>query len=668
VLDLRPSDRQDSGHAEAPPPRTSRSGSERELKANVASSWSSAESAELYGIRSWGAGYFELSGDGTVTVSVPFNGTRARVSLLDVIAGMQQRGLQMPVLLRIENILDAQVSLLNESFGRAIRSLGYRGSYRGVFPIKVNQQCQVIEEIARFGSRYGHGLEAGSKAELLIALASMEPQAGYIVCNGYKDTEFITLGLQALKLGYRCFLVLETPTELPIVLETSRALGIRPMLGVRVKLASRVGGAWNESSGDRSIFGLTTSQLVELTDSLKRHEMLDCLQLLHYHLGSQIPNIRDIRASVLEAARYYADLKREGAALGCLDLGGGLAVDYDGSQTNYDYSKNYSLDEYCLDVVETVMSVLDPLGIEHPVIVTESGRATVAYSSVLLFNILDVTRFEPGEVPDRPQQGEHELIGNLRHSLESINPRNLQECYNDAVYYREEIRELFKRGQIRLRELSLAEDIFLEIVRGIVRELHDVKRIPPGLDGLEQSLSDIYYGNFSVFQSLPDVWAIEQIFPVMPVHRHNEAPTRQAIIADITCDSDGKIDCFIGTRGTRKTLPVHPLIDGQPYYFGVFLVGAYQETLGDLHNLMGDTNVVSVRINEDSTFDFVREMSGDSIAEVLSYVEYQPQQLLEQFRKTAEQAVRDGRISVAERQAVLEAFGASLRGYTYFED
>ncbi|MGH8680770.1 MAG: biosynthetic arginine decarboxylase [Burkholderiales bacterium] len=649
-------------------PRARKTGALGELKANVVSSWSAAESAELYGVRSWGAGYFELSDDGTVRVSVPFNGTRARVSLVDIIAGVQQRGLQMPVLLRIENILDAQVSLLNESFGRAMRSLGYRGSYRGVFPIKVNQQCQVIEEIARFGARYGHGLEAGSKAELLIALASMAPETGYIVCNGYKDTEFITLGLQALKLGYRCFFVLETPTELPIVLETSRALGIRPMLGLRVKLASRVGGAWNESSGDRSIFGLTTSQIVALIDSLKRHEMLDCLQLLHYHLGSQIPNIRDIRASVLEAARYYADLKGEGAALGFLDLGGGLAVDYDGSQTNYDYSKNYSLDEYCLDVVETVMSVLDPLAIEHPVIVTESGRATVAYSSVLLFNILDVTRFEPGEVPEPSREGEHELIGNLRHSLQSINPRNLQECYNDAVYYREEIRELFKRGQIRLRELSLAEDIFLEIVRGIVRELHDVRRVPPGLDGLEQSLSDIYYGNFSVFQSLPDVWAIEQIFPVMPVHRLNEAPTRQAIIADITCDSDGKIDRFIGSRGIRKTLPVHPLIDGQPYYFGVFLVGAYQETLGDLHNLMGDTNVVSVRINEDSTFDFVREMSGDSIAEVLSYVEYQPQSLLEQFRKTAEQAVRDGRISVAERQAVLEAFGASLRGYTYYED
>jgi len=641
---------------------------ENTLKTHVASNWSTAEAEELYGIRSWSAGYFDLSADGSVGVSVPFNGRRARVSLLEIIAGMQQRGLQMPVLLRIENILDAQVSLLNESFGRAMQTLAYRGRYRGVFPIKVNQQCQVIEEIARFGARYGHGLEAGSKAELLIALASLEPGSGYIVCNGYKDTEFITLGLHALKLGYACFFVLETPTELPIVLEASRALGVRPMLGLRVKLASRVGGAWNESSGDRSIFGLTTSQIVDLIDDLRRHEMLDCLQLMHYHLGSQIPNIRDIRNGVLEAVRYYAELKREGAKLGFLDLGGGLAVDYDGSQTNYDYSKNYSLDEYCTDVVETIMSVLDPLEIEHPVIVTESGRATVAYSSVLLFNILDVTHFEPGQIPEPDAQGEHELIGNLRLALRDINPRNVQECYNDAVYYRGELRELFKRGQIGLRELSVAENIFLEVVRGIVREMHDVKRVPPGLDGLEQSLSDIYYGNFSVFQSLPDVWAIDQIFPIMPVHRLDEQPTRQAILADITCDSDGKINQFIGSRGVRKTLPVHPLLDNEPYYFGVFLVGAYQETLGDLHNLMGDTNVASVRINDDGTFDFVREMSGDSIADVLTYVEYQPQQLLERFRRTAEQAVRGGRISVMERQAVLEAFGASLRGYTYFED
>jgi len=638
------------------------------VKRDLPSVWTPAESAELYGIRSWGAGYFDLADDGTVHVTVPVDGKRVGVSLMSIIAAMQQRGVQMPALLRIENILDAQISVLNDSFVHAMQALGYRGSYRGVFPIKVNQQCEVIGEIARFGARYGHGLEAGSKAELLIALASLDPDSGYIVCNGYKDAEFINLGLRALKLGYKVFFVIETPTELPILLEEIKRVGIRPMLGVRVKLSSRVGGYWNESSGDRSIFGLTTSQIVDLIDALREHQMLDCLQLLHYHLGSQIPNIRDIRSSVLEACRYYADLVKEGAALRYLDLGGGLAVDYDGSQTNYEYSKNYSLDEYCSDMVETIMTTLDPEGIEHPVIITESGRATVAYSSVLLFNVLDVTRFEPGEVPEPDPKGEHELIGNLREALKMVNPKNPQESYNDALFYREEIRELFKRGQIRLRELSLAENIFLEIVRAIVKEIQGAKRVRPELERLEESLSDVYYGNFSVFQSLPDVWAIEQIFPVMPVHRLDEAPTRQAIIADITCDSDGKIDRFIGPRGIRQTLPLHPVIEGEPYYLGVFLVGAYQETLGDLHNLMGDTNVVSVRINEDGSFDFVREMDGDSIADVLSYVEYQPQQLVEQFRRTAEQAVRKGRISAPERQAVLDAFSASLRGYTYFED
>jgi arginine decarboxylase len=633
----------------------------------LVSTWTAAEAAELYGVRTWGAGYFDLGDDGTVHVTVPFDGKRVGVSLMSIVAAMQQRGVQMPALLRIENILDAQISLLNESFGAAIRTLGYRGTYHGVFPIKVNQQCQVIAEISRFGARYGHGLECGSKAELLIALASLDPESGHIVCNGYKDAEFISLGLQAIKLGYKVFFVIETPTELPIILQESRRLDIRPMLGVRVKLASRVGGYWNESSGDRSIFGLTTGQLVDVIDGLRAGGMLDCLQLLHYHLGSQVPNIRDIRASVLEACRYYADLVKEGAAMGYLDLGGGLAVDYDGSQTNYEYSKNYSLDEYSSDMVETIMTTLDPEGIEHPVIITESGRATVAYSSILLFNILDVTRFEPGEIPE-PASDEPEIIGNLRETLKTVNPKNLQESYNDAVFYREETRELFKRGQIRLRDLSLGENIFLEIVRAVVRELQGAKRIPKGLEELEDTLSDVYYGNFSVFQSLPDVWAIEQIFPVMPVHRLNEAPTRQAIIADITCDSDGKIDHFIGTRGINKTLPVHALNNGDAYYMGVFLVGAYQETLGDLHNLMGDTNVVSIRINEDGTFDLVHELDGDSIADVLSYVEYQPQQLFEQFRVTAEQAVRKGRITPTQRQAILDEFSASLRGYTYFED
>jgi arginine decarboxylase len=637
------------------------------LKSNGKPNWTPADSAELYGIKNWGAGYFDLAEDGAVTINVTVNGTRASVSIPDIIVGMQQRGLQMPVLLRVENLLDSQITLLNEAFARAIAQAGYKGVFRGVFPIKVNQQCQVIEEIARFGASYGHGLEAGSKAELLIALASLDPDSSHIICNGYKDEEFITLGLQALKLGFRCTFVIETPAELPIILECSKRLGVKPILGLRVKLVSKVSGYWNESSGDRSIFGLTTSQIVETVDMLREHGMLDCLQLLHYHLGSQIPNIRDIRSGVLEACRFYVDLVKEGAALGFLDLGGGLAVDYDGSQSNYEYSKNYSLDEYCCDIVESIMSTLDPEGITHPAIVTESGRATVAYSSILVFNILDVTRFESGNLPETIDPGEHELIRNMAEALNAVNAKSLQECFNDAVYYRDEIRDLFKRGQIRLRSLALSEKLFLETVRAIVRETEGAKRLPPGLDGLADSLSDIYYGNFSVFQSLPDVWAIEQVFPIMPLHRHREQPTRQAIIADITCDSDGKIDRFIDPRGLRKTLPVHPLEDNEQYYFGVFLVGAYQETLGDLHNLMGDTNVVSVRIDEDGSFDFVREMSGDSIADVLSYVEYQPQQLLEQFRRTAERAVRSGRIAPSERQNLLELFSASLRGYTYYE-
>jgi arginine decarboxylase len=630
--------------------------------------WTPAQSAELYGIRNWGAGYFDINDSGEVTVRVPADGEHATVSLMEIIEGMKQRGLQMPVLLRLDNLLEAQIALLNETFGKAIQATGYQSKYRGVFPIKVNQQCSVIEEMARVGEKYGHGLEAGSKAELLIALAHLQPDSGYIICNGYKDEEFMDLALQSLRLGFKCIVVVETPTELPIILEASKRLGVRPVLGVRVKLAAKVEGHWNESSGDRSIFGLTTAQIVELIDDLRKHEMLDCLQLLHYHLGSQIPNIRDIRGGVQEACRYYVALKKEGAALGYLDLGGGLGVDYDGSQTNSHYSKNYSLDEYCTDVIETIMSTLEPEKVAHPTIITESGRATVAYSSVLLFNILDVTSYEPAEAAPVVPEDEHELVKNLREVLNGVSAKTAKECFNDAGYYREEIRELFRRGQIQLRSLSRAESIYLHIVWAIIAVLQKVKRPPAGFEGLEESLADIYYGNFSVFQSLPDVWAIEQVFPIIPVHRHNEAPTRRAILADITCDSDGKIDKFIESSGLKHTLPVHNWIENQEYYFGVFLVGAYQETLGDLHNLMGDTNVASVRVHGDGSFEFVREMSGDSISDVLSYVEYHPQQLLEQFRKTAEQAVKKERITLAQRQEMLQSFAESLRGYTYYED
>ncbi|MCW8883810.1 MAG: biosynthetic arginine decarboxylase [Motiliproteus sp.] len=635
----------------------------------IALPWSAAQSAELYGIREWGNNYFSISDKGDVTVSVAFAEGDVTLSLMDILSGIRQRGVPLPMVLRIENILESQIARLNNAFADAMESSGYQGQYRGVFPIKVNQQCQVIETLTQFGEQFSHGLEAGSKAELIIALSTLTPDGRLIICNGYKDEEFIDLALRAQRLGFHCVFVLETPTELPIIIERSEALGIRPKIGVRVKLSSKVSGLWNSTSGDRSIFGLTTNQLVEVIDNLKAHNILDCLELLHYHLGSQIPNIRDIRNGVLEACRYYVDLVKEGASMGYLDLGGGLAVDYLGARSNHEHSKNYSLAEYCTDVVEVVMSTLDANDIPHPHIVTESGRATVAYSSMLLFDILDVTHFEAAPLPELLPQQAHELIHNLQAVLENIAPKALQECYNDATYYRDELNELFKRGQINLRDRSLGENLFLEILQQIKSLVSDFHRVPPELDGLKEYLADIYYGNFSVFQSLPDIWAIDQVFPVLPLHRHNEHPSREAILADITCDCDGKIDRFLDpeSRDFRTTLPLHPMVDEEDYIIGVFLVGAYQETLGDLHNLLGDTAVASVRINEDGSFDLVKELEGDSIADVLSYVEYQPQGILENFRQTAEQAVRSGKISAVERRKLLECFTDSLRGYTYYE-
>ena len=629
--------------------------------------WSPSHSAETYGVNEWGAGYFSVSASGEMTVTTEVDGHQKQVSLLDLVNQMNERGIQMPVLVRFEDLLAQQIARLNNAFNNAITKNHYQGQYRGVFPIKVNQQCHVIEEIAQEGSQFGHGLEAGSKPELMIALANLENSDACIVCNGYKDSEFIDLGLQACKMGYKVFFVVETLTELPIIIERSRALGVRPLIGVRVKLASMVGGHWNATSGDRSIFGLSIAQLISLVDSLKAEDMIDCLQLLHYHLGSQIPNIRDIRTGVLEACQVYMDLVREGAQMGYLDLGGGLAVDYDGSKTNYIHSRNYTLDEYCADIVDVIMTTLDPESIPHPTIITESGRATVAYSSVLLFNVLDVANFEPSDLPEQIDENEHTMIHNLKELLGAATVRNLQECYNDALFYRDELRELFKRGNINLRSRSLAENLFLAVMHRLLALAEDSPKPLSELEKLKEQLADIYYCNFSLFQSLPDIWAIDQIFPIAPIHRLCEQPNRQAIIADITCDCDGKIDRFADIHNTRKTLPVHSLREQEEYYIGAFLVGAYQETLGDLHNLFGDTNVVSVRINSAGHFEFVEEIEGDSVADVLSYVEYNPQEMQDRFRRTAEQAVRQGKITASERQAIMRAFSDSMRGYTYYE-
>lgn len=628
--------------------------------------WTPDESAGLYGIRNWGAGFFDLNENGEVIVKAPFATGDIAVPITEIVAGLEQRGYAMPLLLRIENILDARIVTLNETFRSVLATCGYSGHYRGVYPVKVNQQCHVIEEITRFGTRYGHGLEAGSKAEMILALASLQ-NGGLLILNGYKDEEFIDLGLSAIRLGISCFYVIESLNELPIIIERSKALGVRPMIGVRVKVSAKVAGQWTETTGDRSSFGLSTAQLVAVIDTLRQHDMLDCLQLLHCHLGSQIPDIADIRAGVQEAARFYAGLVEEGAAMGYLDLGGGLAVDYTGANARQPSSRNYSLEDYVRAIADTVRTALDPLEVRHPHIVTESGRATVAHSSILLFDVLDVQKFEPVSLPEALPEGVHPLILRLFELYTGPLTNTPESAYNEALACRDAVRALFRSGRVPLRHRSISENLFLAVSQLVLKQFRRKSELPVALAGVRESLADIYYCNFSVFQSLPDTWAINQIFPIIPIHRLDEKPSREAILSDLTCDCDGKIDHFITGRGERPTLPVHDLRDNEDYLLGAFLVGAYQETLGDLHNLFGDTNVVSVRINQDGSFDVMKEMAGDSIAEVVSYVEYNPQTLFETFRARVEEAVRQKQISVKDRQRIVDEYSASLQGYTYYE-
>jgi arginine decarboxylase len=634
--------------------------------------WTVEQSVELYAIRNWGSGYFDVSPAGDVVVRLPRGGNHGEVSevrLMDIVEGLKARGMMLPVVLRFADILGDRIRQINESFARAAQGIGYRGGYRGVYPIKVNQQQQVVEEVARQGRRWHHGLEAGSKAELIAALAYLQDPEAYLVCNGYKDEEFIRLALNAQKMGLRPILVLEMPGELELIRRVSESMNVRPAMGVRVKLASRAGGRWTESGGDRSVFGLNTAQVMDVVEELRKHGMLDCLQMLHYHLGSQIPNIDHIRQAIAEAARLYVELVREGAAMGILDIGGGLAVDYDGSHTNFPSSSNYDLFEYCSDVLEGIMRVADSAGVPHPTVISESGRALVAYHSVLLFQVLDTARLSSHPPPTAIPADAPEALRNLKELADQpLTAKNLQECYHDAVFYRDELRNGFLHGVVRLRDRAIGEQIFWHLADRVVREARSLKYVPEEIQKLEVALADIYYANFSVFQSLPDSWAIGQLFPIMPIHRLDERPSRLATFSDITCDCDGKIDRFIDLHDVKEALPVHPFRPNEDYIFGVFLVGAYQETLGDLHNLFGDTNVVTVAASpEGNGFELVHEIHGDSVADVLSYVEYDPKEMIERVRELAENAVRTGRITAEERRIILDDYGAGLRGYTYYE-
>lgn len=629
----------------------------------IHNNWTIADSLKTYGVERWGQGSFGIAENGNLTIT----SAEQPVELLDVVEGLRQRGLDMPVLLRIENFLADRIRRLNEAFAHAIRECGYRGSYRGVYPIKVNQQNHVVSEIADYGERFSHGLEAGSKAELLIALTTLRNKDCLIICNGYKDEEFIDLGLQATRIGFRCFFVLETPHELEKVLERAERWDLRPSIGVRLKLSTSVDGHWSKDSGDRSLFGLSTTQLIDVVDQLRGRDLLDCLQLIHFHLGSQIPNIRNIRDGVNEACRYFIDLAKEGAPLQYLDLGGGLAVDYDGSGSPQTQSRNYDLNEYCVDIVEAVMAALDPHDVAHPTLVTESGRWTVAPMSVLLFNVLSTTSFDPVPLPEANEADLNVHTRSLLETLSALKERRLQENLNDAIYYRDQMRNAFRTGEISLRERALAENICLTILHRIAAMVPDTKNPTSELEKLGDSLADIYYGNFSVFQSLPDAWAIDQVFPVVPLQRLHQRPTRNAIIGDLTCDCDGKLSRFVGDDGPAPTIPLHQIGANEEYVIGIFLVGAYQETLGDLHNLFGDTNVAGIRVTAKGDVEFNHEIHGDTISDVLSYVEYHPQEMLHRFRMRAESAVREGLITVTQRQEMLRLFDESLRGYTFFE-
>jgi len=638
----------------------------RAPKKSATNGWSHDQSAELYGVKDWAHDYFSVTPDGELSVRLVDGEGHKHVGLKTIIDGLHERGTDLPVLLRFRDILHSRIAELNESFHTAIKETGYTGSYRGVYPIKVNQQRQVIEEITSFGERYHYGLEAGSKPELIAALAHMHDPHAYLICNGYKDEEFIDLALNAQKMGLKLMLVLEMPSELNLILERSRKLNILPNLGVRVRLSTRGAGHWQESAGDKSVFGLNAAQVIGVVDRLKAEGLLECLKMLHYHQGSQIPSIATIREGATEATRMYCDLVKEGAPMGVLDIGGGMAVDYDGSNTNFTSSCNYSVPEYCIDVVETIKEVCNKAGIEHPELVSESGRAVVAYYSVLVFNILDVTSAQTTELEPVVTQNAPDQLRNLVEVNRVVCKKNLQECFNDALYYRDQMRAQFFYGNATLRERGLAEAWFWHILTRISKLLQELETIPEDLRELSNTLVDFYYGNFSLFQSLPDSWAINQLFPIMPIHRLNEKPKHRAVLADITCDCDGKIDRFIDREDVAKSLALHDLRPDEPYYVGIFLVGAYQETLGDLHNLLGDTNVVGVHV-ENGRPVYTHEVEGDTVADVLTYVEYDPKELAARFRSFAERAVAEGRITPKERREILDTYRAGLNGYTYFE-
>jgi arginine decarboxylase len=628
--------------------------------------WTVTDASELYEVPRWGKGYFSVNNRGHLQVH-PTKEPGQAIDMQDLIERLQLRGLDLPILLRFNGILKDRLREINDVFAQAIKEHDYKGRYICVYPIKVNQQRHVVEQVVSYGRAYGFGLEAGSKPEMLAVVAMTDAETP-IICNGFKDAEFIEMAMLAQKMGRKVIPVVEKYTELALILKYAEKVGVRPQIGMRIKLAARGSGRWQSSGGFRSKFGLTVSEILHAVDELKSRDMLDCFKLLHFHLGSQITNIRHVKTAVTEAARAYADLQKRGAGLEYLDIGGGLGVDYDGSQTNFESSVNYSLQEYAADVVHHVQAVCEESSVPHPTLISESGRAVVAYHSCLVFGTLGVAGQGNGDedlldIPADSEQPLHDLVDTYK----GVTARNALESFHDAQQAMDVAMTLFSTGYLALDQRALAENLFWAICRKIKRVAEQLDYVPEELEGLDMLLSDTYFCNFSLFQSMPDSWAIKQLFPIMPIHRLNEKPTRNAVLADITCDSDGKIDRFVSQRDPKRTLELHELRAGEEYYLAAFLVGAYQETLGDLHNLFGDTHVVHIRLHDQGGWWIEEIVKGDTAGKVLSYMQYDVDRLFPQFARDCERAVRENRLTLAESQALRRFYESELHGYTYLE-
>jgi arginine decarboxylase len=627
--------------------------------------WRIEDSEELYNIKGWGSPYFSINEKGHVEVTPHINDVG--VDLKDLIDELQLRDVTAPMLIRFPDILDNRIEATAKCFKQASEEYGYKGENFIIYPIKVNQMRPVVEEIISHGKKFNLGLEAGSKPELHAVIAVNADTDSLIICNGYKDESYIELALLAQKMGKRVFLVVEKMNELKLIAKMSKQLNVRPNIGIRIKLASSGSGKWEDSGGDGSKFGLTSSELLEALNFLEEKEMKDCLKLIHFHIGSQVTKIRRIKTALREAGQFYVQLHSLGFAVEFVDIGGGLGVDYDGTRSSSSESSvNYSLQEYVNDSISTLVDVSDKNNIPHPNIITESGRALTAHHSVLIFEVLETASLPEWDDDEEVTADDHELLQELYGIWDSLNPSRMFEDWHDAQQIREEALDLFSHGLVDLETRAKIERLYWSITREVNQMAKSMKHAPDEFRGLSKLLADKYFCNFSLFQSLPDSWAIDQVFPIMPIQRLDEKPERSATLQDITCDSDGKIANFISPRGMSDYMPIHNIRNKEPYFIGVFLVGAYQEILGDMHNLFGDTNAIHVSVDEKG-YSIDQIIDGETVAEVLDYVQYSPKRLVRTLETWVTKSVKEGKISLEEGKEFLSNYRSGLYGYTYLE-